>query len=618
MNKETLIKYKEHLSKLTKEERKKLDLEILKKFATGELQGPPIGYASLDKPWLKFYPKEMYYERKKYNKIIDYINDTWKNSLDDIILHYYGKDISAKYFFDNVTATAKSLKTLGLNKGDTIIVDLEGIPEFIYLFFASEMIGVNVKNKIGADNNEIAEVINSSNAKYFFVNDYISVDSVNDIYKNTKVENIILINPVEHLNGDLSTLRPHIKEYISKKYKTSISKDVRNLNWNSFIEFGKDYKEEIYELSDETTKLFSAYTSGSTGARKEVIHSSKTFLEMLDQMIFSLYNSENRETWLWPSLPPSLVAIVLAYMCMPLAQGRKVILDPYFDYKDIDLEMMHYEPNSTGLVSVFLESFVDSKRIPDDYDMNYLKVLGFGAEAIPKKNVNIIDNFLKSHNCLAPLNGGYGLSEGGSQVAIAFNKDVLISGSTGVPLNKTIISIFEPNTENELSYGEVGEICKAGPGIMMGYATDEETSKVIKVHSDGMKWLHTGDYGVMTQDGFLVVLGREKIKLHNGEFVYPLELENRITNIEGVKNAIIVSGDSKKYEGFKTVYLFIVPEEGIDLELFSSGFEENLKSVLLDVELPEQVYIIPSKPIAHFKVNRKILRKDYNISTNIK
>lgn len=618
MNKETLIKYKEHLSKLTKEERKNLDLEFLKRFATGELQGPPIGYASLDKPWLKFYPKEMYYERKKYNKIIDYIKDTWKDSLDDIILHYYGKDISAKDFFDNVTATAKSLKTLGLNKGDTIIVDLEGIPEFIYLFFASEMIGVNVKNKIGADNNEIAEVINSSNAKYFFVNDYISVDSVNDIYKNTKVENIILINPVEHLNGDLSTLRPHIKEYISKKYKTSISKDVRNLNWNSFIEFGKDYKEEIYELSDETTKLFSAYTSGSTGARKEVIHSSKTFLEMLDQMIFSLYNSENRETWLWPSLPPSLVAIVLAYMCMPLAQGRKVILDPYFDYKDIDLEMMHYEPNSTGLVSVFLESFVDSKRIPDDYDMSYLKVLGFGAEAIPKKNVNIIDNFLKSHNCLAPLNGGYGLSEGGSQVAIAFNKDVLISGSTGVPLNKTIISIFEPNTENELSYGEVGEICKAGPGIMMGYATDEETSKVIKVHSDGMKWLHTGDYGVMTQDGFLVVLGREKIKLHNGEFVYPLELENRITNIEGVKNAIIVSGDSKKYEGFKTVYLFIVPEEDIDLELFSSGFEENLKSVLLDVELPEQVYIIPSKPIAHFKVNRKILRKDYNISTNIK
>lgn len=614
MEKEKLIKYKEILSRLSKEENKQRDLQYLRKLATGEMEGPSIGYASLDKPWLRFYPEEMYYERKKYNKIIDYILDTWSKSLDDTMIHYYGKDITAKEFFDNVTNVAKSLKTLGLNKGDTIVVDLEGVPEFIYLFFASEMIGVNVKNKIGADVSETIDVINSSNAKYFFVHDYISDSNVQDIYENTVVKNVIVINPVEHIGKDLTFLRPHIKECISKKYIGKTSEDEKNINWNSFISLGKNYSGEIYEKSDLDTKLFSAYTSGSTGARKEVIHSSKTFLEMLDQMIFSIYSSDNRETWLWPSLPPSLVAIVLAYMCMPLAQGRKVILDPYFDYKDIDLEMMHYEPNSTGLVSVFLESFIDSKRIPNDYDMSYLKVLGFGAEAIPKKNVIKIDKFLKQHNCLAPLNGGYGLSEGGSQVAIAFNNDVLLGGSTGIPLINTIISIFEPNTKDELKYGSIGEICKAGSGIMLGYATDEETSKVVKVHSDGMKWLHTGDFGYMNEDGFLFVLGREKIELFNGMNVYPLELENRITDIEGVKNAIIVSGNSKIHERFQTIYLFIVPEENVNLEL--SDIKEKLKSVLLEEELPEEIHIIPSKPISHFKVNRKVLRRDFNISTN--
>lgn len=616
MDKETLIKYKEKLSKLSKEEKKKRDLNYLRKLATGEIQGPPIGYPSIDKPWLRFYPEEMYFERKPYNKIIDYIKDTWKDSLDEVMLHYYGKDITANEFFNNVESTAKSLKTLGLKKGDTIIVDLEGTPEFIYLFYASEMIGVNVKNKIGASVLETIDVINESNAKYFFVHDFITDKEVNKIYENTNVDNVILINPIEHLGNDFSSLRPHIKKYLEKMYVGNKSDNERNLRWNNFIDLGKEYTGSIYEISDENTKLFSAYTSGSTGARKEVIHSSKTFMEMLDQMIFSVYTKENRETWLWPSLPPSLVAIVLAYMCMPLAQGRKVILDPYFDYKDIDLEMMHYEPNSTGLVSVFLESFIESKRIPDNYDMSYLKVLGFGAEAIPKKKVVKIDNFLKHHNCQAPLNGGYGLSEGGSQVAIAFNKDVLLSGSTGIPLNNTIISIFEPNTKDELRYGEVGEICKAGPGIMMGYAKDEETDKVLKSHSDGMKWLHTGDYGYMNNQGFLFVLGREKVELHNGMNVYPLELENRITDIEGVKHAIIISGDSKEHLGYQTTYLFIVPEEGTNLELFKKEIEDKLKGVLLEEELPEQIHMIPNKPISHFKVNRKVLRRDYNITTN--
>jgi len=117
------------------------------------------------------------------------------------------------------------------------------------------------------------------------------------------------------------------------------------------------------------------------------------------------------------------------------------------------------------------------------------------------------------------------------------------------------------------------------------------------------------------ESGFpdFVVLGREKIDLYNGMSVYPLELENRITDIDGVKHAIIISGDSKVHDGYKTVYLFVVPEEGIDLEKFSSEIKDKIKKVLLEEEMPEQVHVIPSKPISHFKVNKKVLRKNYCI-----
>lgn len=618
MKKEELIEYKRRLSKLNDEEIKERKLQYLRKMATGEIQGPPVGYASIDMPWLGYYPEIMYTDRKKYNKIIDYIKETWKDSLNDIMIHYYGTDITAKDFFSTVNRVAKSLKSLGLEKDDTIITNLESVPEFIELFFACEMIGVNVKNKIGADVKEIVDVINESNSEFFFTHDYISKEDSDYIYQNALLDNIITINPVAYANGNVFSLRENIRECILSRYNSEISNDYRNIDWNLFLSLGNHYVGEIYIKSDDDTRLFSAYTSGSTGARKEVIHSSRTILEMLDQMIFPMPKENERETWFWPIYPPSLVAAIVAYMCMPLAQGKKIILDPYFDYKDIDLEIMHYEPNSTGLVPVFFESLIESKRIPNDYDMSYLKVLGFGAEALTRKLISRVEEFTSKHNCTAQLNGGYGNSEGGSEMTIAFTNEMLKTGSSGFPLINTIVSVFQPGTEFELGYGEVGELCKAGPGIMVGYSTEEDTNKTVKIHSDGRKWLHTGDLGYITKEGFVFVFGREGIKVYSDKVVYPLIIENKVSDIDGVKSAVIVSGDSNLHFGYQTPYLFVVPMGDVEPAELLLLVEEKLKEVLLEEEMPEDTYIIDSKPIIHFKVDRKVLRKEYNITTNNK
>ena len=54
--------------------------------------------------------------------------------------------------------------------------------------------------------------------------------------------------------------------------------------------------------------------------------------------------------------------------------------------------------------------------------------------------------------------------------------------------------------KNQLSYGEIGEICFSGPAVMDGYLNNpEETDKVLKIHSDGQKWVHTKDIGYMDE-----------------------------------------------------------------------------------------------------------------------
>ena len=142
-------------------EQKLRDL-YLRDLALGKIQGPPTGYASIDKPWLKNYPEQLIMlERKKYNKIVDLLQDVWQDA-NEIMINYYDEEITRKVFFENIDKVAKSLKELGYKKGDFLPISLEDTPEFLYLLLAAEKIGVCIKNKLG-DIDGIISTINSNN-----------------------------------------------------------------------------------------------------------------------------------------------------------------------------------------------------------------------------------------------------------------------------------------------------------------------------------------------------------------------------------------------------------------------------------------------------------------------
>ena len=66
---------------------------------------------------------------------------------------------------------------------------------------------------------------------------------------------------------------------------------------------------------------------------------------------------------------------------------------------------------------------------------------------------------------------------------------------------------MEHGTQNEVPYGTDGEICLAGPTVMMGYLHHpEETAATLQTHADGLTWVHTGDLGYMDSDGFATAI----------------------------------------------------------------------------------------------------------------
>ena len=106
---------------LTKEEQMKRDL-YLRQLALGEIQGPPTGYASIDKPWLKFFDEEKISEDTPKMTCSDYIEHNNINHKNDIIIDYFGNKISDKEFFQKRDEASKAFQKIGVKKGDIVTI----------------------------------------------------------------------------------------------------------------------------------------------------------------------------------------------------------------------------------------------------------------------------------------------------------------------------------------------------------------------------------------------------------------------------------------------------------------------------------------------------------------
>ena len=136
-------------------------------------------------------------------------------------------------------------------------------------------------------------------------------------------------------------------------------------------------------------------------------------------------------------------------------------------------------------------------------------------------------------------------------------------GSIGLPFPDTYIKIVRPGTDEELPYGEEGEILLAGPTVMKEYIKHpDETAQTLRRHADGLTWVYTGDLGVMDDEGFIYFKGRSKrMIITSGYNVYPAQLENIFDACELVHMSCVIGvPDSYKMQCVKA---FVMLKPGV-------------------------------------------------------
>jgi long-chain acyl-CoA synthetase len=569
-----LFTIRNKIAHLTNDEKKLRDV-YLRKLAIGELQGPPTGYGSIDKIWLKYYDE--YAIKKDFAPMSAYqlMKKCNEGHETDIALNYFGKKISYGEMLENIDTTACALVELGVQKGDVVLMSMPNTPEAEYLFYAVNKIG-GILNSIDprSSKESLQKDILQANVQFIFVLEdiYNKISSRMDI---DTIKKIVTISPLESA--------PVIVKCMGKMRNVHRQKNEKLLDWGKFIILAK-HREMIDEIYEPNSTAVIVHTGGSTGIPKGVELSNEAFNSLIYQFMYSNMGLKRRKKYL-NILPPFIALGLDNSMHLAACMGLEAILIPSFEPKDFPKLVLKYKPNMIMGGPIHYKMMTTDEKMKKA-NLAYLEICVSGGDKMQKEMQEQIQGFLKEHGAPANLWIGYGATEVSSGISCV-KDDCFRFESVGAPYLKNIVKICNTETGSEVyGYGKVGELKINAPTLMIGYFGDmqKETEKVMSVE-DNLRWYHTGDLAHLDRDGMLYIDGRiKRIITRRGFKIYPAYVEELILRHYAVKECAVV-GVEDAVEISVPVANIVIKEEYNDRE----HEEEIIRFVdkLIREELPE-------------------------------
>ncbi len=473
-----------------------------------------------------------------------------------IAFDFMGKSTSYRKMVSKIELCAKALKTLGVRKGDCVTIAMPNCPQAIFVFYAVNLIGgiASMVHPLSSEK-EIEFYLNESKSVTVVTLDQF-YGKIEAIRKNTPVVNVILASIKDELS------KPIRAGYmLTEGYKLArIPDDAPVIRWKEFMRLAKccfyNYK---VERQDQDPAVI-LYSGGTTGTTKGIVLSNRNFNALAAQIIAAnpMFRPGDRMLAAMPVFHGFGLGVCIHSM---LAMGGRCVLVPRFTAQSYSKLITRYKCNFMAGVPTLYEALL---RLPNmkKADLSHLKGVFSGGDSLSIELKKKFDDFLARHKASVKIREGYGTTECVTASCLT-PLTVAKEGSIGIPFPDTYYKIVKPGTDEELPYGQEGEIVLSGPTVMLGYyGKEEETARALRRHADGLVWLYTGDLGMMDEQGFIYFKGRiKRMIVTSGYNVYPAQLENILDAHEKVQMSCFI-GVPDDYKMHK-VKAFVMLKPGI-------------------------------------------------------
>lgn len=465
----------------------------------------------------------------------------------DALTDYKGKTLQ----YHDVARKIEKLHILyencGIQKGDKIALCGRNSSSWAVAFLATLTYGaiaVPILHEFTAD--QIHNIVNHSDAKLLFVGDIVA--TVVDATKMPGLEGIIYIpdySLVVSRTEKLTYAREHLNEMFGIKYPKY---------------FRAKHVHYYHEESPEQLALIN-YTSGTTGFSKGVMIPYRAILNNYAFACHVLGDKINAGDNIISILPmahmygmsfefifefikgchifyltrvPSPAIIAQAFTDV---KPKIIIAVPLIIEKIIRKKVFPKVQNNR--IRLLMNMPVISKKVKDRICEQVYQAFGGNAYEIIIGGAALnqeVEAFLRRINF--PYTVGYGATECAPIICYR-DWHTFAQGSCGQAAYGQEVKIDSVDPHNV-----PGEILTKGPNVMLGYYKNEEATE----HTiDREGWYHTGDLGLIDEDGNVFIKGRSKNMLlgSNGQNIYPEEIEDKLNSLSFVNESIVIQQDNK-------------------------------------------------------------------------
>ena len=551
------------------------------------------------RPWLRFYGKVPHSLTYPQLTLYEALCATATRVPEAIAWDFFDTTSTYRQFVNDIATCADALAAVGLKAGDRLLISMPTSPQGVIAFYAA--------NKLGAlpalihplsTAPEIEHYLNISKARVV-----LTLDAFYATFAAVKPKLPLVTLILARIPDTLSPLRRFGFWLTKGRHILRVPADDRVRWWAELMSARHPVAVRTAGSTDDAAAIL--FSGGTTGTPKGILLSNRNFI------------AEGMAVASWGGIGAgdSILAIMPIFhgfglgVCVNAAfmAGGKSILVPVFTAQIVAKLIRTKRPNLLVGVPTLFDALSRDPSL-QHADLSCLRATFSGADTLPRPVKQRFEALVRARGGNVQLLEGYGLTEAVSGI-MATPVDEYREGSIGLPLPDMLASICRVGTSEELAPGEEGEICIAGPAVMMGYLDEPEaTDEALRVHADGRTWLHTGDLGRMDSDGFFYFSARLKRMIKTSGFnVYPAQVEAVLYQSPFVAEACVVGvPDPEQVERVKAFVVLKDPAKA-NAEMEKSLIE-TCRASLIKWSCPREVEFRRELPKTRVgKVDYKVL-----------
>lgn len=564
------------------------------------------------------------YHRKKPIKDFD-LNQTMyslvtSESKDDLVLKatgFMGNDMSYNDLIISSDKLAQAFHNIGIKDGENVAILTISMPIVQQSLLSLSKIGATMSwIDLRSKPKDVLRYINSGNCKTIIVFEDM-LPLIESIIDETDVKKVVVSSPKDYLSPIIKVLAT-LKDKKDGK-KIVLPNDPRFVRFNDFIK-NVDTNNLITPVSFEKDRpSLIVQSSGSTGKPKQIVHTEYNFNSAVQKMAYTdlpFYKGNTMHI----SIPPFIIYGLGNSIYASMAFTMKAEMNPFVDentvYNDLgkfDISLaapLHYrymykqlielnksiteleKDNSLEAKKELKQKMKELKRVLTGIDRAKVFVSGgdkIGADEL----IEMQQTFNKV------IVNGYGNNEclGATIVSPMYaNKP----GSIGVPMEGIEVKVVNPETEEILPQGEIGELYISSDNLFVEYLNNpDETNKIKVIDELEKQWVKSGDLCYIDKDGYIIPRGRNRRLIRKEAFkISPDTIEEVISSIPFVQDCVVVGVDDEKSLSVPMAFI-VLKDETLSFDEVKDQIKEKCVEELPDYEVPtyfEQIEKVPYTP----------------------